>query len=500
MATIVAMAVAVVACAGGDIGAPMRPSIGQPAGGALLALTAAAAGPTATLPPGHVILPIPPQPQISYTTGFANAQRLGFSTLLGEPAPAKADLDLTVFQTFELDILPTCSTETADPECTIISYSTGQLSYRGQHELPPATATFLAYGFVPVTATLQLATEPSNCPAPTVADLNHAISAGICLLTIEHGQWPAGQEDTGTAKLAVHLSNLKVDGTSLNVSSHCQAAGADLQVVGSSALNPSAVSPGQFVIALGGTLAGTVTIPPFTGCVTPSGEDLNPLLTSAVSGAGNDVQLTEGNLCSPTDDTCVPTPPAPGRGHGQVLLQTFQTGAASLQEGTIGCVSAKHGTAITGKAGALGSIGAMESLSLSGCTAQMDGASCTAKGIGLPWPINSVYYDPVAGQATGTIGDAGHPFDIDFTCKRTPSAPACSVEESINTQTASGAGSVDIVYDYRSHTLTDFGAALAPVSSNCPGFVADPLAVNTDQDQLYIPPYVVNSSPASRNP
>jgi hypothetical protein len=252
---------------------------------------------------------------------------------------------------------------------------------------------------------------------------------------------------------------------------------------------------------VGGTLAGTVAIPAFTGCVTPSGENLDPLLSSAVSGAGNNVQLTEGNLCNPADDTCVPTPPVPSRDQGQVLLQTFQEGQASLPPaGAISCLSAEHGAAITGKAGTIGSIGAMNSFSLNGCTAQLDGASCTAKAAGLPWAITSVYYDSIAEQATGTIGDSSHPFDLNFTCKRTPSSPACSVHESSNTQTANGAGSVDIVYDYRTHTLTDFGAGLAPVSSNCPGFVADPLAVNTDQDQLFIPSFVVNSSPAAGNP
>ncbi len=416
MATIVVAAFAVVACAGGDLAAPGQLLIGQRAAGAVVTL-AGDTGATTAVKPAHLIIPIPPQPDTSYTTGFANVQKLGYSALLGEPPPATADLDITVFQTLEISSGSDCD-NSAGPECTLIAYSTAQLNYKGHPELPPVTATFLAYGFVPVTATMQLIDERSNCPAPTTADPHHTIAAGICLLTIEHGSYPVGQESTGTAMLAVHLSSVEVDGTSLSVGSHCQAAPADLQIVGSSSGTLASAPPGQFAINLGGTLTGSVTIPAFTGCVTPSGENLNPLLTSAVSGSGNDVQLTEGNLCPVPADGCVTTPPAPGRGQGQALLYTFQGGS---QTGTISCTSADLPTIITGRAGTIGAIGAIDSFGLGGCTAQVngqpDGATCTAKASGLPWSIDAVSYDPIADQATGAIGDSSDPVVFDFTCK-----------------------------------------------------------------------------------
>jgi hypothetical protein len=497
MATIVAMALAIATCAGGDIAAQGRLLAGQQAGGAVVTLTADA-GAKATIRPAHIPIPIPPQQETSYTTGFANVRKLGSSALLGEPPPAIADLDIAVFQTLEISSGSDCDDPTG-PECTLIAYSTGQLNYKGLSELPPVTATFLAYGFMPVTATMQLLDEPSNCPAPTSADANHTVSAGLCLLTIEEGSYPVGQETTGTAVLAVHVSSVKVNGTSLNVGSHCQARRADLQVVGSSSGTLASVPPGQFAINLGGTLTGSVSIPAFTGCVTPAGENLNPLLTSAVSGVGNDVQLTEGNLCPVPADGCVTVPPVPGRGEGQPLLYTFQGGS---QTGTISCASADLPTVITGRAGTIGAIGAVGSFGLGGCTAQVngepDGATCTAKASGLPWPVNSVSYDPIADQATGTIGDASHPVDFDLTCKG-PRVPACSVEESSTSLTQDGPGSVNVIYDYRSRTLTIFGAGVAPVSSDCPGFFAGPPELN-DFDELFIPPYVVNSSPPGPTP
>jgi hypothetical protein len=471
----IAGAVAVAACVAGSA-APVR----SPSGDAVAFTQHSSA---VAIRPAHIILPIPPQQQISYTVGFANAQKLGSSVLLGEPTPATADLDITLFQTFELGIGSDCDSTTG-PECTTIVYSTADLNYKGHPELPPLTATVLAYGFVPVTVTLQLIAEPSNCPAPTSADAAHTVKAGICLLTIQHGLYPAGQESTATARLTVHVSSVKVNGTSLSVGPHCQAASAGLEAVGSSSGTVATVPPGQYVIALGGTLTGTVAIPAFTGCVAPSGENLNPLLTSAVSGAGNDVQLTQGDLCL-VGSGCAPDPPAASRDHGQALVYQFGNSSG------ISCTSAAHATAITGPAGTIGTIGAVSSFSLSGCTLALNGDACTATGRGLPWPVDAVSYDPVARQATGTIGDANTAVDIAFSCTAN-GKPDCSVELNSNVQTTDGAGAVDVVYDYRSRTLTDFAAALSPVSSTCPGFTMNPDPNLADQDELFLPSYVVN--------
>lgn len=63
-----------------------------------------------------------------------------------------------------------------------------------------------------------------------------------------------------------------------------------------------------FSPVFGGTLDGTIDIPPFTGCTTKTGDDLSSLLTLSASGPGNKV-TTRVVICG-DDKTFLP--PAPG--------------------------------------------------------------------------------------------------------------------------------------------------------------------------------------------
>jgi hypothetical protein len=82
---------------------------------------------------------------------------------------------------------------------------------------------------------------------------------------------------------------------------------------------------GAGAIYTGGTLAGNVTIPPLTGCVTSSGENLDALLDSAVSGPGNYVKITADGAC--TDITS-----------GNCENATFPSlGGQALLPGTLAC-------------------------------------------------------------------------------------------------------------------------------------------------------------------
>jgi hypothetical protein len=74
------------------------------------------------------------------------------------------------------------------------------------------------------------------------------------------------------------------------------------------------VTPKDYAIQEGGPLAqDDLYIPPFTGCRSPSGEDLSPLFTSAISGHGNSLNLIQGPLCAPLADPkyCTPHIPYP---------------------------------------------------------------------------------------------------------------------------------------------------------------------------------------------
>lgn len=224
-------------------------------------------------------------PFSAFLGGWADAGKLGGALTVGNPTPALAqspngdhvmaggfvDTSGTIWNCFKVSL---------------------NLDYRGQRKFPPASATFLAFGFVPVTATVHLIqTGPITAVIYQKVDLTIGSAAPFTAVT--------------TAQVSVRLTNVKVNGTPLDVGSDCHTAGT-LHSPGNP-INPSelvtvggqdAGDPGpRYVFQLAGSLAGTATIPPFTGCVTSSGENLDPLLTSAVSGSGNFVKIYQGMPC-----------------------------------------------------------------------------------------------------------------------------------------------------------------------------------------------------------
>ena len=81
----------------------------------------------------------------AYVTGFADVAKLIGAALLRPAGHAKPGLVNVDFAEHH---------KLAHRE--LIEHSTGELFFHGRHELPPVTATFLAFRFVPVTATLHL--------------------------------------------------------------------------------------------------------------------------------------------------------------------------------------------------------------------------------------------------------------------------------------------------------------------------------------------------------
>jgi hypothetical protein len=150
-------------------------------------------------------------------------------------------------------------------------YSYGWLLYKGKHELPPATATFLSFGFMPTSATMQL-TDVGLTKVLDVLDFNDFNKS----YTIA---W---------SKMELRVYNVKVNGSSLAVGPHCQTV---------RPIRLTLHGDAKYSIDTGGVLAGFVTIPPFTGCGV--GENLDPLFNGTISGPGNYVKITQGNLCTP---------------------------------------------------------------------------------------------------------------------------------------------------------------------------------------------------------
>jgi hypothetical protein len=177
----------------------------------------------------------------------------------------------------------------------------GQLEYHGLPELPPVRATLLAFGFMPVSATIQLSeigslnialiscgdnsdiTKTDKCPNPPPK--NAAILYGSVMLRIY---------------------DVAINGVPLNVGAHCQTVTPfDLDLLG--------VPPSYNVPDLHGVLTGTVTVPQFTECANGS-DDLDSIFDATVSGPDNFVKVNQAVYCSPTvppPNQCPPRKPPP---------------------------------------------------------------------------------------------------------------------------------------------------------------------------------------------
>jgi hypothetical protein len=165
-----------------------------------------------------------------------------------------------------------------------VSYS--QQRFAARTDLIPTDATFLTFGFMPTTATMAIR---------QIGNMNIAVEAqgGV-------------QIATGIAEVSIQASDVRVNGTPMDVGPNCRTAGRmRLVVTGRS----DAQEP--YNINGGGVLTGTATIPPFTGCGT-GGDDLDRLLTASISGPGNFVRLVQGALCKPSNGSTPANPCPPG--------------------------------------------------------------------------------------------------------------------------------------------------------------------------------------------
>lgn len=130
----------------------------------------------------------------------------------------------------------------------------------GDLALPPADSYFVAFGFMPATATI---TVTSTAPVESVL-LNGTLTA--------------------TTRLTFALSNTKVHGVPLDVGPSCRTD------------EVAIVQSGPFTSPLStGTISGAFVIPPFHHCGVT--ENLDPLFTGLVSGPGNTLRTVLTFLC-----------------------------------------------------------------------------------------------------------------------------------------------------------------------------------------------------------
>jgi hypothetical protein len=244
-----------------------------------------------------IVPPQPPTPISGYLSGFGNAEKLGNALVVGHPEPAlarsvgpeqgnqlgQARVGTTIF---------TCVLDTLE------------LDHQGRRQFPPATATFVTFGFEPVTARVQL-TQVGPDPLKFVLYLNTA-------LEFSSGPFSA----VATSTVAMRVDQVTVNGVPLDVGANCRTVAPlsspdspvqpkQLVLTGGSELGDP--SPHFAHVGFGGTLAGYATIPPFTGCVSEDGEDLNKLMTATISGPDNYVRINLGPVCTvSTPRTCAP--------------------------------------------------------------------------------------------------------------------------------------------------------------------------------------------------
>jgi hypothetical protein len=231
-------------------------------------------------PPGSRAFRLP-QPACSNAAGYTNARKLKEAALVG---PGLTDLRLGVvsytnfnhgYSYFQQDVA-------------------ARLEYHGRAVLPPARATLLAFGFTPVSATLQVS---------EVGSLNAA------LISCAPAPKPCPNNPPNIALffgfVSLRISNVDINGVPLNVGPHCQTVTPfNLELVG--------LPPTYNISAINGILTGTVNIPLFKGCANGS-DNLDPIFNASVSGPGNFVKINQAPFCAPTTTGHPGCPPVPAK-------------------------------------------------------------------------------------------------------------------------------------------------------------------------------------------
>ncbi|MFF8914386.1 DUF6801 domain-containing protein [Streptomyces sp. NPDC015032] len=249
---------------------------------------AGADGPHVPIPPGCTLVygPVdnPPRAAHGYMAGYSNVKKQNAAMAFREPGHLRLQLN----------------SATAAYTCPKGSLtwlkSSATLDYRGKAQMPPARSTFLTFGFMPTTATVEL-----ELVGPTTID------------TLSEGPDPVTRRrpetTTAISNMSVRLYDVKVNGTPLDVGPDCRTARPMKLVLtgkGSTGRNPAAEG---YTVMTGGPLIGTADIPEFTGCGVT--EDLDNVFTAAVSGKGNYTKMTQGALCVDGVPANCPEPPRP---------------------------------------------------------------------------------------------------------------------------------------------------------------------------------------------
>jgi hypothetical protein len=243
----------------------------------------------------------------AYVIGFSNATKLDESTLVGPGPGNKPKAALQGLHNWYI-LSDLCTQKTYE-------YVTGVLDYRNLPQMPPVRATFLNFGFEPVSATLQLTEEPIPTPCRDAAGHTVAPPPVYTCLVVAASQVIGNQSYSVTAVASVeaHIENVTVNGAPLAVGPGCRTQHPFPLIL-------TANSGNQYNVLTGGLLTGKFTIGRLTGCGVA--ENLDPLFDSSLSGVQNLIKITQGPTCADwinppigLNANCL-VPPGPGHPWG----------------------------------------------------------------------------------------------------------------------------------------------------------------------------------------
>jgi hypothetical protein len=218
-------------------------------------------------PPGSTVGSAPAQ-GCAFTAGYADARKLNGAAFI-QPGLTNVDLFVRTVTNF-------------DPKVNYAEFDNAAvLDFHGKNQFPPSTATFLTFGFVPTTATIEL----------IVHGTVNIFAVGPALPSNCKPHQPCDTIATVASRLSVRIvpGSVKVNGVPLDVGSHCETPPFDAILTGTSASHP------PYNVVIGGPLTGMVNIPKFSNC--GAEENLDPIFNAAISGPMNFNLLTQGPVC-----------------------------------------------------------------------------------------------------------------------------------------------------------------------------------------------------------
>lgn len=191
---------------------------------------------------------------------------------------------------------------------------------------PPTHVSMLAFGSIPVSATLHLSQVVTDGQLQPIKIVQYIAAQGPHCDPDWPNQVPAALT-VGRGDVDVALSDVTVDGQAVDVGPDCRSTTpAHLNMWGDDGYfpwqggvlhqRPDLTTRNGYLVHPG---ASDLQIPSFTGCGT-GGDDISRLITSMVSGGGNELAIAQGNVAvgppdSPFDpddpDRCVPNDQSP---------------------------------------------------------------------------------------------------------------------------------------------------------------------------------------------